>query len=126
MSPDLGFQSFGSEPRVGWPTRPVIPLEARPPGPVPPAVRPSTKPAISAGLPATLPRRFRLEQLAQEQPGEALRHLRQLLGGAGRNDLAAARTTLWTEVDHPVGRLDHVEVVLDHDHRVALVDQSVE
>ncbi len=30
------------------------------------------------------------------------------------------------EVDHPVGGLDDVEVVLDHDHGVAGVDQAVE
>src|SRR4051812_14323767 len=112
MSPDLGFQSFGSESRVGRPMVPVRPLEDAPPGPVPPAVRPSTNPATSAGLPAPLPRRFRLEQFAQEQAGEALRHLRQLLGRAGRDDLATARSTLRTEIDHPVGRLDDVEVVL--------------
>ena len=35
---------------------------------------------------------------------------------------AAARP----EVDHPVGGLDDVEVVLDHHHGVALVDQAVE
>src|SRR3954471_11637809 len=110
MSLLAGFQLFGSDPRTGEPTRPVIPLEARPPGPVPPAVRPSTNPATSAGLPATLPRRFRLEQFAQEQAGEALRHLRQLLGRAGRDDLATARSTLRTEINHPVGRLDDVEV----------------
>src|SRR4051812_20978176 len=99
MSLLAGFQLFGSDPRTGEPTRPVIPLEARPPGPVPPAVRPSTYPATSAGLPATLPRRLRLEQFAQEQAGEALRHLGQLLGGAGRDDLAAARPALGAEVD---------------------------
>jgi len=31
-----------------------------------------------------------------------------------------------TEVDHPVGLLDHVEVVLDHEHRVAGIDQPLE
>ena len=30
------------------------------------------------------------------------------------------------EVDDPVGGLDHVEVVLDHDHGVPGVDQAVE
>ena len=33
---------------------------------------------------------------------------------------------LGAEVDELVGGLDHVEVVLDHDHRVALLDQAVE
>ena len=30
------------------------------------------------------------------------------------------------EVDDPVGRLDHVEIVLDDDHRVAEIDQPAE
>ena len=30
------------------------------------------------------------------------------------------------EVDDPIGGLDHVEVVLDHDHGVPGVDQAVE
>ena len=33
--------------------------------------------------------------------------------------VAAARAALGTEIDDPVRRLDHVEVVLDHEHRVA-------
>ncbi len=33
---------------------------------------------------------------------------------------------LGTEVDDPVGRLDHVEVVLDHEHRVARVDEPLQ
>ena len=33
---------------------------------------------------------------------------------------------LGAEVDHPVGGLDHVEVVLDDDDGVALLDQAVE
>ena len=40
--------------------------------------------------------------------------------------MAAALARLGAQVDHPVGRLDDVEVVLDHDDRVAQVDQAVE
>ena len=42
------------------------------------------------------------------------------------DDLAAAFAALGAEVDDPVGRLDHVEVVLDHDDRVAQVDQPLQ
>ncbi len=49
-----------------------------------------------------------------------------LLWGAGGNNLAAAVTALGAEVENEVGALDHVEVVLDHHHRVALRDQPVE
>ena len=40
--------------------------------------------------------------------------------------VAALVAALRAEVDDPVGDLDHVEVVLDHDHRVAGVDQPRE
>ena len=42
---------------------------------------------------------------------------------AGRDDLAAGVAAFGTEVDHPVGCADHVEVVLDHDQRMAGSDQ---
>ena len=52
-------------------------------------------------------------------------HLGDLLGRAGGEHQAALVAALRTHVDQPVGRLDHVEVVLDDDHRVALVDQAL-
>src|SRR5690606_26118537 len=39
---------------------------------------------------------------------------------------AAAGSALGAQVDDPVGRLDHVEVVLDDDDRVALLDEAVQ
>ena len=38
----------------------------------------------------------------------------------------ARLAALGTHVDDPVGTLDHIQVVLDHDHGVALVDQPVQ
>ena len=35
-------------------------------------------------------------------------------------------TTLRTEIDHVVRRLDHIEVVLDQHHGVAGVDETVQ
>jgi hypothetical protein len=52
--------------------------------------------------------------------------LGHLLGRAGGHDLAAAIAALGADVDHPVGGLDDVEIVLDHHDRVALVDQLVQ
>ena len=49
------------------------------------------------------------------------RHLRDLLGRSRRDDLTAAVATFRSEIDHPICCLDHVEVVLDHDDRVAVV-----
>ena len=54
--------------------------------------------------------------------GDCRHFLRRALG----DDAAAGLAGLGAQVDDPVGRLDHVEVVLDHDHRVAQVDQAVE
>jgi len=42
------------------------------------------------------------------------------------NDLPAPHAAFGPEVDDPVGRLDHIEVVFDHHDRIALIDQAVE
>ena len=42
------------------------------------------------------------------------------------DDFAAAVAAFGAEVDDPVGGLDDFEIVLDDDHRVALVDQLVQ
>ena len=52
--------------------------------------------------------------------------LRDVLGRARGHDLAAAVAAFGAEVDDPVGGLDDLEIVLDHDHGVALVDQLVQ
>src|SRR5437660_6039019 len=49
-----------------------------------------------------------------------------LLWRAGGDHSATLVSAFGTEVDDPVGDLDHVEVVLDHDHRVAGVHESLE
>ena len=48
------------------------------------------------------------------------------LGRPLGDDPAAAGAAFGAEVDDPVGRLDDVEVVLDHDHRVAQRREPVE
>ena len=67
-----------------------------------------------------------LEQRLDELAGVAARDLRDLLGRAGRDDLAAGGAALGAEIDDPVGGLDDVEVVLDDEHGVAVVDEAVE
>ncbi len=49
-----------------------------------------------------------------------------LVRRAHRDDPAAVVAGPGAEVDHPVGRGDHVEVVLDHDDGVTQVCQAVE
>ena len=56
----------------------------------------------------------------------ALLDLRQSLRRAGSDDRPASGTALGAHVDDPVGALDHVEIVLDYDGRIALVDESVQ
>ncbi len=63
------------------------------------------------------------EDLAQELAGVARRDPGDLLRRALGDHQATARAALRPHVHDPVGGLDHVEVVLDDDDRVALVDQ---
>src|SRR3954471_5676644 len=65
--------------------------------------------------------RHRLDHLRQEPPRVRARHRGHLLGRPGGDDLAALLPALWAEVDHTVGDLDHVDVVLDHHDAVAAV-----
>src|SRR5690348_4086120 len=74
--------------------------------------------SLSGGL-----RRQHLPQkIARRRAGRC----RDIFGSARGDDPAAVRTALGTQVDDPIGRLDDIEVVLDHEHRVALVDQPVQ
>ena len=57
---------------------------------------------------------------------ELLRVGDDLFGRALGDDAAARVTRLGTHVDDPVGRLDHVEIVLDDDDRVSLLHETVE
>ena len=47
-------------------------------------------------------------------------------GGAGDDELAAGFAAFGADFDDPIGGLDDIEVVLDHQHRVAVVDEVVE
>src|ERR1700694_2137117 len=67
-----------------------------------------------------------LEEAAQVLAGRRGRVARQLLGSALGDHVAALLATLGPEVDQPVRRLEHVQVVLDDDHRVAVIDKAVQ
>src|SRR5262245_25130976 len=64
--------------------------------------------------------RERPENLGEEAAGVRRRVRRDLLGRADGHDLTAGVPALRAEVDDPVRRLDDVQVVFDHDDRVAL------
>ena len=57
--------------------------------------------------------------VAQYAAGVGIVDRGQLLGGAGGDDAAAGLAPLGPKVDDPVGRLDHLDVVLDHQHGIA-------
>src|SRR4051794_10841586 len=82
---------------------------------------------LAAALRSAAPglRLRRHDQLSQEAARVRGGARGPLLGGSGRDQLAARLAPLGTEVDDPVGGLDDVEVVLDDDHGVARIDQPV-
>src|SRR5699024_3142101 len=62
----------------------------------------------------------------QEVAGVGGGDLGDVLRGAFGDHEAAAGASFGAQVDHPVGAFDHVEVVLDDHHSVALGDQPVQ
>ena len=67
-----------------------------------------------------------LQQPRQIPPGMTFRVRRNVFRRAHAHHHAAARAALGTHVDQPVGGFDDVEVVLDHDNRIAGVAQLVQ
>src|SRR6476469_10967661 len=67
----------------------------------------------------------RAQGLGQELTSPGMRHACEILWCALRDDLSAAMAAFGAEIDHPVGRLDDIEVVFDDDDRVAVVAQLV-
>ena len=55
-----------------------------------------------------------LERARQVFSGVRMGIARHLLRRARGDDLPAERPALGPEIDHPIGRLDHVEIMLDH------------
>src|ERR1700733_9030347 len=67
-----------------------------------------------------------VERLPQKSRRVRGLHPGDFLGRALSDDLATAIAALRPEIDQVVGSLDDVEVVLDHDYRVARVCQTAE
>ena len=51
--------------------------------------------------------------------------LRDLFRSAGHHNLATLVTTLGTKVNDPIGASNDIQVVLDHQDRVALIHQAL-
>jgi len=58
--------------------------------------------------------------------GVALFDAGDFLGGAGGDQATAAGAAFGSQIDHPIGGLDDLQVVLDDDHGVAQLHQSVQ
>ncbi len=52
--------------------------------------------------------------------------LRNLFGWPFCDNLTTAIATLRAEIDNPIRILDYIEIILDHDHRVARFDKLIE
>ena len=48
------------------------------------------------------------------------------LGGTAGNDAATVAAAIWTHIHDIVGRLHHVEIVLNYKHGVAALHQTVQ
>ena len=66
------------------------------------------------------------QQRCQVPPGKAPGVLRYLFRRAFGDDFAALDAAFRSHVDDPVGGLNDIQIMLDHDHAVALFDQGVE
>src|SRR4051794_5939278 len=51
---------------------------------------------------------------------------RDLFRGSRGDDRSATSTALGSEIHDPIRRLDHVEIVLDHQYRVPAIDEPVQ
>ena len=67
-----------------------------------------------------------LQGLSERAPRMARRGRGDFFRCARNDDLSARLTSLRAQVDHVVRRLDHIRLVLDDDHRIALLDQLIE
>src|SRR5277367_6586598 len=55
-----------------------------------------------------------------------LRISRDLLGSSGGYNFAAGVAAFGTQVNHPIGRLNHVEIVFDDQHGGSALEQFAE
>ena len=67
-----------------------------------------------------------LQHFSQRASGVACRVCGDFFRRARYDDLSALLSSLWAQVDHVVGHLDHIRMVFDYHHGVALLDQLIE
>src|SRR4051812_48920562 len=64
-----------------------------------------------------------VQQVGKEPAGRRRLDSGDLFRSAGPDDPAAACATFRAQIDHVIGRLDHIQIVLDDDDGVALIDE---
>src|SRR5579883_1367893 len=69
---------------------------------------------------------LRREQLAQRLGRETLARSHHLLGSARGHNPASVFAAVRSQIDDPVRALDHVEIMLDHEHRVAQIHKLLQ
>src|SRR3954469_20807418 len=79
----------------------------------------------SGRIPSCYARAGGLEHLAQVVSGVRVLDSGDCFGRSLGHDVPAAIATFGAEIDHPVGRLNHVEVVLDNHQAAAVFDKAL-
>ena len=51
---------------------------------------------------------------------------RDSFGRSNGDDFTACITSFWAEIDDPIGALNHLEIVLDHDERMPAIHKALE
>src|SRR3954463_7740855 len=80
----------------------------------------SRRQLLATSAPSATQHRFQI------LPRVRLLDVRDFLRGSRCDNVSAAEPTLGTKIDDPIRGLDHVEVVLNDEHRVASVNKSVQ
>ena len=65
------------------------------------------------------------KHVSQEFPRVRLLYLGDLLRRSGCNHFAACLSRFRTEIDDPIGALDHFQIVFDHHDRMSAIDQPL-
>src|SRR5689334_9719376 len=66
------------------------------------------------------------QHVAQPTPGVRLIDARKFFWTSDGNHLTATIASFWAEIDHPIGELDDIEIMLDEHECVSRVDEAIE
>ena len=66
------------------------------------------------------------QKILEEPASVGAGDLGEVFRCAAAHQFSSTLTSLRPKVDHPIGSFDYIKVVLDHDHGIALVTQTME